>query len=211
MLNILSHPIVATRVSELRSKDTSAARVRQLIAEITTSLGMEASRALDLQPVEGLHSPIAPYTGWKLASRIGLAPILRAGIAMTEPMLQLFPSAGVFHLGLYRDKTSFTPTEYYSKLPLEFEKHCDIVYLLDPVVATGGTSLAAVGMLQDAGVPIRNIKLLCVIASMPGLQQIMRELPGLEIFVAAVDQELSKDGYIVPGIGDSGDRIFSTV
>lgn len=151
-------------------------------------------------------------------------------------MLQLFPEACVFHLGLYRDKvgstyakrlpiltsakSSFTPTEYYSKLPTDFNKHCDTVYLLDPVVATGATACAAVNMLQgrdtlaacrrrlklsfapDAGLPIANIKLLCVVASMPGLQQIMRECPGLSIFVAAVDQELNEQGYISPGVGD---------
>jgi uracil phosphoribosyltransferase len=116
-------------------------------------------------------------------------------------MLSLFPEACVFHLGLYRDKVSFTPTEYYSKLPLTFEKHCDIVYLLDPVVATGGTACAAVNMLLDAGLEMRRIKLLAVIASMPGLQTILKECPGLEIYVAAVDQELTKEGYINPGLG----------
>ena len=116
-------------------------------------------------------------------------------------MLALFPSAVVFHLGLYRDKSSFTPTEYYSKLPVDSRKTCDLVYLLDPVVATGGTACAAVAMLQDAGLPITNIKLLCVIASMPGLQLVMKKCPGLGIYVAAVDQELTEKGMIRPGLG----------
>ena len=116
-------------------------------------------------------------------------------------MLTVFPSAVVFHLGLYRDKSTFTPTEYYSKLPFDFRKTCDLVYLLDPVVATGGTACAAVAMLLDAGMPIANIKLLCVVASMPGLQQVLKECPGLEIYVAAVDQDLTDKGMIKPGLG----------
>merc|ERR1712093_498610 len=210
-LQIVSHPLVSVKVAELRNVETRPARFRQLIGEITTMLGLEASRTLALQPVEGLQSPLGPYQSYQLAQRIGLAPILRAGISMTDPMLSLFPSASVFHLGLYRDKSSFTPTEYYSKLPVEFKKHVDVVYLLDPVVATGGTACAAVAMLQDAGLPIANIKLLCVIASMPGLRQILSECPGLEIYCAAVDQVLNDQGFISPGIGDAGDRIFSTM
>lgn len=159
-------------------------------------------------------------------------------------MLEHFPYAQTFHLGLFRDKHNFTPTEYYSKLPSNLNERVDIVYLLDPVVATGGTACAAVAMLQggsslfkprnsiqatiqksnmliscihplqcnlaDAGVPIANIKLLCVIASMPGLQQILSKCPGLDIYVAAVDQELNDHGMISPGIGDCGDRLFLT-
>jgi len=128
---------------------------------------------------------------------------------MTDAMLELFPEAKVYHLGLFREKVSLQPVEYYSKLPNE--PTVDICYLLDPLVATGGTACAALQMLLDWGLPVQNIKLLAVLASETGLKRVAAEFPGLEIWVSAVDNELTPEGYILPGLGDTGDRLFNTL
>ncbi|KEI38201.1 uncharacterized protein L969DRAFT_18225 [Mixia osmundae IAM 14324] len=223
-LSIHSHPVLVAKVSQLRNKDTKSHEFRQLTKQIATILGLEASRNLDVKPVPGLRTPIAPYTGAAIASRVGIMPILRAGIGMTEgkpacqpvipsheltdnlpALLDLFPDAPVYHLGIYRDQMTLDAVEYYQKLPPEPE--VDTVFILDPLIATGGTAIAAINAAYDWGVPISHIKLISIIASMPGLRRVLSACPGIEIHVAAVDADLDK-GIIVPGLADCGDRLF---
>ncbi|GAA6006568.1 uncharacterized protein JCM10292_005991 [Rhodotorula paludigena] len=208
-IHVVSHPLVQAKLSELRDKRTSSHRFRALVKELTTILGIEATRDVQLQDVPGLESPIAPYTGKAVAPRVGLSPILRAGIGMTDPFLDLFPEASVFYLGLFREKVSLQPVEYYQKLPKNVT--VDTLYLLDPLVATGGTASAAISILLDWGLDISQIKLVSILGSKPGLQKVADEHPGLQIYACAVDEQLTEDGYVVPGLGDSGDRSFGTV
>ncbi|GAA5909966.1 hypothetical protein JCM5296_002547 [Sporobolomyces johnsonii] len=208
-INVVSHPLIQAKLSELRDASTPSHRFRALVKELSTILGIEASRGLALKDVPGLQSPIAPYTGKEIAHRIGISPILRAGIGMTDSMLDLFPTASVFYLGLFREKVSLQPVEYYQKLPSTVT--VDTLFLLDPLVATGGTAIAAISMLLDWGLQIENIKLLVLLGSQPGLDKVAAAYPGLEVFVGGVDDELTQDGMIIPGLGDSGDRLFATL
>ncbi|GAA5822728.1 hypothetical protein JCM5353_000645 [Sporobolomyces roseus] len=208
-INELSHPLLSTKLSELRDKRTPSHRFRSLIKDITGIVAIEASRDLELKDVPNLESPVASFTGKTLSHRIGLSPILRAGIGMTEPMLDLFPEASVHYLGLFREKVSLQPVEYYQKLPPT--PNVDTLYLLDPLIATGGTAIAAISMLLDWGLKIENIKLLSILGSKPGLQKISESYPALQVYVAGVDDVLSEEGLVVPGLGDSGDRLFATI
>ncbi|GAA5964711.1 hypothetical protein JCM8115_005702 [Rhodotorula mucilaginosa] len=207
-VNLVSHPLVQAKLSELRSVETSSHRFRALVKELSTLLGIEASRDLPLKDVPGLKSPITEFTGKAIAPKIGLSPILRAGIGMTEPILDLFPEASVFYLGLFREKVSLQPVEYYQKLPPT--PTVETLYLLDPLIATGGTAVAAISILLDWGLEISQIKVLSILGSKPGLTRVAEAYPGLEIYTCGIDDVLSEDGMIVPGLGDSGDRLFNT-
>ncbi|KAI0796531.1 uracil phosphoribosyltransferase-domain-containing protein [Abortiporus biennis] len=207
-VTVLSHPIVNSRLSKLREASTTPKEFREGIYDISLVLGLESSRQLEQETYAG-QTPIGPFTGSSIKPRIGITPILRAGLGMTDAILNLFPSAPVYHLGIFREKTTLQPVEYYSKLPSV--PPVDLVYLLDPLIATGGTACAALNMILDWGIPLDKIKLLCVLASEDGLQRVKNEYPGLEIWVAAVDPQLTKDGLISPGLGDTGDRLFNTL
>ncbi|KAF8843194.1 PRTase-like protein [Paxillus ammoniavirescens] len=203
--NVLSHPIVNARLSQLRLATTNPKDFREAIHDISFILGVEASRDLEEETFEG-NTPIGPFTGSVVKPRIGLTPILRAGLGMTDALLKLFPAAPVYHLGLFREKVTLQPVEYYSKLPPV--PTVDTVFLLDPLVATGGTACAALTMLLDWGI---DGELLVVLGSEQGLREIEKEHPDLEIWVAAVDPDLTSDGLIFPGLGDTGDRLFNTL
>lgn len=206
-VNILSHPLVNARLSKLRQTSTTSKEFREGIHDVSLMLGYEASKDLQEETFEG-QTPISTFTGSKVKPRIGFTPILRAGLGMTEALLTLFPEAPVYHLGLYREKISLQPVEYYSKLPAS--PPIDKCFLLDPLIATGGTAVAALHMISDWGVPISDVKLLCVLASQDGLKHVQSQFPGLEIWVAAVDPELTAQGLISPGLGDTGDRLYNT-
>ncbi|KAI0291703.1 armadillo beta-catenin plakoglobin [Russula brevipes] len=206
-IHVLSHPLVNTRLAKLRQVSTTPKEFREGIHELSVMLGYEASRDLEETTVHG-HSPISPFTGTVVKPRVGLTPILRAGLGMTDALLTLFPDAPVYHLGIYREKVSLQPVEYYSKLPAS--PPIDLVFLLDPLIATGGTATAALHMVTDWGIPINKIKLLCILGSEQGLKHLSDQFPGIEIWVAAVDPLLTKDGLISPGLGDTGDRINNT-
>ncbi|TDL29613.1 PRTase-like protein, partial [Rickenella mellea] len=207
-LTVVSHPLVNAQLSQLRQTTASSKQFRDGIRQISYFLGIESSRTLDEISFEGT-TPVGPFTGKAIKPRIGLTPILRAGLGMTEAMLDLFPTAHVYHIGLFREKISLQPVEYYSKLPTV--PTVDLCYLLDPLVATGGTACAALQMLVDWGLPVSNIKLLAVLGSETGLQRVRAEFPDIDIWVASVDPELTADGLIKPGLGDTGDRLFSTL
>jgi len=206
--HVLSHPLVNARLSQLRQVTTNSKGFREGIHDISLILGIEASRDLEEEAFHG-QTPIAPFTGSVIKPRIGLTPILRAGLGMTDALLSLFPAAPVYHIGIYREKVSLQPVEYYSKLPSV--PNVDVCFLLDPLVATGGTACAALAMLLDWGVPLDKIKLLAVLGSEEGLAHIESHFPGLEIWVAAVDSRLTHDGLIFPGLGDTGDRLFNAI
>ncbi|KZS94092.1 uracil phosphoribosyltransferase [Sistotremastrum niveocremeum HHB9708] len=206
-INVLKHPLVNAKLSILRDSTTSSAEFRSGINDIGTILAVEATRELEESTFDG-QTPVGPFVGSKIKPRIGLVPILRAGLGLTESMLRMFPDAHVHHIGLFREKISLQPVEYYSKLPSS--PTVDTVFLLDPLIATGGTACAALTMIIDWGIPVKNIKLLAVLGSKPGLDHVQDEFPELEIWTAAVDPHLTPNGLISPGLGDTGDRLFNT-
>ncbi|KAA1466262.1 PRTase-like protein [Dentipellis sp. KUC8613] len=207
-VHVLSHPLVSARLSKLRQTSTTSKEFREGIHDISFMLGYEASRDLEQATFEG-QTPIGNFTGSTVKPKIGFTPILRAGLGMTDALLTLFPEAPVYHLGLYREQVSLQPVEYYSKLPAS--PPIDLCYLLDPLIATGGTAVAALNMIVDWGIPVSKIKVLAVLASEQGLAQVQSQFPGLEIWVAAVDSELTTTGLVSPGLGDTGDRLYNTV
>jgi len=207
-LHVLNHPVVNAQLSKLRQTSTSPKEFREGVHNISFVLGIESTRDLEEETFHG-QTPVGPFTGSTIKPRIGLTPILRAGLGMSDAMLTLFPNAPVYHLGLYRERVTLQPVEYYSKLPQT--PPADLVFVLDPLIATGGTACAALAMIIDWGVPVSKIKLLCILASEQGLQHVQAEHPDLEIWVAGVDPELTSNGLISPGLGDTGDRLFNTV
>ncbi|KAF8914058.1 methyltransferase-domain-containing protein [Gymnopilus junonius] len=224
-INVLSHPLVNSELSKLRQKSTTSKEFREGVETLSLLLGYEATRTLE-EAAFNSETPVAPFIGSRIKSRIGLTPILRAGLGMTDALLRLFPSAPVYHLGLFREKVTLQPVECeidprssvlafiisfvdYSKLPPS--PPIDQVFLLDPLIATGGTACAALGMIVEWGISLKDIKLLCILASEDGLKHVQAEYPDLEVWVAGIDKELTNDGIISPGLGDSGDRLFNTI
>jgi len=171
-------------------------------------VGIEATK--DIEEVEvPSESPVTNFTGTAIKPSIALIPILRAGLGMTDAMLSLFPMAHVYHIGLFREKITLQAVEYYSKLPKEAS--VDLVFLLDPLIATAATAIAALNMIVDWGVPIKNVRYVAVLASQEGLKNVLAEFPDLQIWVAGIDDVLTPNGLISPGLGDAGDRTFNTL
>lgn len=203
---IADHPLIQHKVSILRDVNTSSKQFRELIREITEFMVYEATRDLPTCEVD-VHTPIALTKAHMIAGRkLAFVPILRAGLGMVDGALELVPSARVGHIGLYRDHETLKPVEYYCKLPGDIEQRDVIV--LDPMLATGGSASAAIQFLKDDGV--KHIKLMCIIGAPEGVQRMQEDHPDVDIFVAALDERLNEHGYIVPGLGDAGDRIFGT-
>lgn len=206
-VHVVSHPVSREKLSTLRNELTSNREFRECVSELSYILALEASKDLDETTFEG-STPVGTYTGTVIASKIGLLPIMRAGLGMTEPLVRLWPDARVYHLGLFREKVSLQPVEYYSKLPSI--PNVDQVFLLDPVVATGGTACAALQMILDWGLPIEKVKLLSILGSEEGIDNVTTQFPTLEIWTIAIDPILTKEGIILPGLGDVGDRLNNT-
>ncbi|KAI9358595.1 uracil phosphoribosyltransferase-domain-containing protein [Zopfochytrium polystomum] len=200
------HPLIAHKISLLRDARVKPKQFRELVNELGIILGVEATADLDLIETKELTSPMGQFQGVKLKDKVAIFPIMRAGLGLVDAFLSLLPAARVHHLGLYREKATLLPVEYYNKLP----RQCtvDVGFVLDPMIATGGTAIAAINMLKDWG--LKRIKLVCIIASKPGLEAVQTAHPDVEIVVGTVDEVLDTQGYIVPGVGDSGDRIFKT-
>jgi uracil phosphoribosyltransferase len=199
------HPLVQHHLAQLRDRRTRPAEFRLLIRRLATLLAYEATQDLQLQSVE-VPTPLATAAGGRLRQRLGLVPILRAGLGMVDPILDLLPESEVWHLGVYRDEATATPVEYYKKLP--HSTPVDVALVLDPMLATGGSAISAIEALVDWGVP--TIKLLAVIAAQPGVDAVAARFPAVAIHVCAVDPVLNDRKFIVPGLGDAGDRIFHT-
>ena len=203
---ILDHPLVQHKDSHLRDKNTGTKEFKELVSEIAMLLCYEATRDLPTEEVE-VETPIAVAKTRKLAGRkLALVPILRAGLGMVDGMLTLLPAAKVGHIGLYRDETTLDPVEYYCKLPADIAERD--VLVLDPMLATGGSACDAITQIKKRGA--RSIKFLGIIAAPEGLAKLHEQHPDVDIYVAALDDHLNENGYIVPGLGDAGDRIFGT-
>jgi uracil phosphoribosyltransferase len=205
-LNVLDHPLILHKLSVIRDKDTSVKVFREIISEIAMLMCYEATRDLPLEEVE-IETPVSSAVVKRIAGKkLAVVPILRAGLGMVDGMLSMIPNAKVGHIGLYRDPDTLQPVEYYCKLPKDISERDVIV--VDPMLATGGSAVAAVGFLKQHG--CRSIKLMSIIAAPEGVKKMQTEHPDVDIFVAALDDHLNSHGYIVPGLGDAGDRIFGT-
>ena len=202
----VGHPLIKHHLARLRDATTPPFEFRQLIQRLSTLLAYEATQDLTLRGAE-FHTPLVRTRGHALAQRVGLVPILRAGLGMVDPILNLIPTAEVWHLGLYRDEETAMPVEYYSKLPTK--SPVDVALVVDPMLATGGSITAALEALARWGVP--HLKVLSVIASQQGVDKVAAKFPQASIYVCAVDPELNSRKFIVPGLGDAGDRIFNTL
>lgn len=202
----VKHPLVDHHLAILRDKHTPSSLFRQQTHRLATLLAYAATADLPLKP-KTLSTPLVEMQGSELAVRIAIVPILRAGLGLVDPLQDLLPEAEVWHLGMYRDEATAQPVEYYCKLP--DGGACDVGFVLDPMLATGGSVVSAIEALKRWGCP--DIRVLSLIASRPGVERLEREFPGLRIFVSAIDPELNEQKFIVPGLGDAGDRIFNTM
>lgn len=200
------HPLVQHHLARLRNRETSPAEFRGLIQKLAGLLAYEATQDLELEDFD-VATPLTTARCRRLAQRIGLCPILRAGLGLVDPILSLIPSAEVWHLGLYRDEATALPVEYYSKLPTS--SPVDVGLVLDPMLATGGSAKLALEALQRWGVP--KLKVVSVIASQAGVDAVTSQFPQCQVIVGAIDAELNSRKFIVPGLGDAGDRIFNTL
>lgn len=205
-VHVMEHPLIRHKISYIRRADLGSKDFREMISEIAMLICYEATRDLKLQDVT-IQTPICETVEKELAGKkLAVVPILRAGLGMVEGMLAMIPAAKVGHIGLYRDPDTLEPVEYYCKLPADCEERD--VFVVDPMLATGGSSVAAIQMLKDKGV--KNIRFLCIIAAPEGVERMQKEHPDVDSYIGALDKQLNEHGYIVPGLGDAGDRIFGT-
>ena len=205
-LNIIDHPLIQHKLTIMRDKNTGSKDFRELLNEIALLMGYEITRDLPLCDVE-IETPMGKMTAKNIAGKkLAIVPILRAGIGMVDGLLTLLPVAKVGHIGLYRNEETHMPVVYYCKLPFDIEQRTVIV--TDPMLATGGSASDAITMLKERGVS--SIKLMCLVAAPEGVKKVQDDHPDVDIFVAALDECLNDDAYIVPGLGDAGDRIFGT-
>jgi uracil phosphoribosyltransferase len=202
---VSNHPLIQHKLALMRSVGTEPKKFREVVREITSLLLYEATQDLETVEVD-VETPLARIKGRKLADRIGFAPILRAGVGMVDSALDMIPTAQVWHIGLYRDHRTLLPVEYYNKLPNQVT--VDICFVLDPMLATAGSATATIKILKDWG--CKRIKYVGLIAAPEGVERFHREHPDVPIHVAAIDSYLNDLGYIVPGLGDAGDRQFGT-
>ncbi len=206
MVTVFDHPLIKHKLSILRMKQTGTKQFKEIVTELSMLMGYEVTRDLQLEEMS-IETPICKTTGYSLAGKkIALVPILRAGLGMVDGMLSLLPAAKVGHIGLYRDPETYEPVEYYCKLPSDIEKREVIV--LDPMLATGGSASAAIDFLKKRGA--KHIKLVNIIAAPEGVEYVKSHHHDVDIFVASVDEKLNEHKYIVPGLGDAGDRLFGT-
>lgn len=205
-LHVLDHPLIQHKLTHIRDKNTGTKQFRELVNEVAMLMGFEITRNLPMKEVE-IETPVTKCKSQALTGKkIGLIPILRAGLGMVDGMLQLIPAARVGHIGLYRDPETFEPVEYYIKLPSDISERLLIV--LDPMLATGGSANDAIESLKKRGA--KSIKLMCLVAAPEGIKVIQENHPDVEIYIGALDEKLNEKGYIVPGLGDAGDRLFGT-
>ena len=203
---VMDHPLIQHKIGYIRRKDTGTKDFRQTISEIAMLICYEATRELRLDEVN-IETPICCAKVKQLkGKKMAIVPILRAGLGMVDGMLNLIPAAKVGHIGLYRDPETLNPVEYYCKLPADCAER--EIFVVDPMLATGGSSSAAIEMLKGKG--CKNIHFMCIIAAPEGVEKIKREHPDVDMYIGALDDKLNDHGYIVPGLGDAGDRIFGT-
>lgn len=206
MLHIVQHPLIDHKMTILRKKETSSMEFRQIVNEISSLMAYELTRDLETEEVK-IETPIAPTTGKMISGKkVGIVPILRAGLGMVEGFLTIVPAARVGHIGMYRDPETLKPVTYYSKLPKDVDRR--LMIIVDPMLATGGSLIEAIDELKRNGATqIRAVNLL---GAPEGIKAVEETHPDVDIYLAAVDEKLNEDGYIVPGLGDAGDRLFGT-
>ncbi|MGL6200116.1 MAG: uracil phosphoribosyltransferase [Lachnospiraceae bacterium] len=205
-VHIMDHPLIQHKITYIRQECLGSRDFRAVIEEIAVMMCYEATRDLKLQDVE-ITTPICKMIGKELVGKkLAIIPILRAGLGMVEGMLDVIPAAKVGHIGLYRDPETLEPVEYYCKLPADCDER--ETFVVDPMLATGGSSVAAIQLLKDRGV--KQIRFLCIIAAPEGVERMQKTHPDVDIYIGALDERLNDHGYIVPGLGDAGDRIFGT-
>ena len=202
----MDHPLIQHKIGYIRRTDTGTKSFRETISEIATLICYEATRDLQLSDVK-IQTPICETTVKELkGKKMAIVPILRAGLGMVDGMLTLIPAAKIGHIGLYRDPKTLKPVEYYCKLPADCAER--EVFVVDPMLATGGSSIAAIQMLKERG--CKNIRFLCIIAAPEGVKAMQEAHPDVDMYIGSLDEKLNDHGYIVPGLGDAGDRIFGT-
>ena len=205
-VTVFDHPLIQHKVTVMRNKETSSKEFRELVGEVAQLMCYEATRDLPLQEVE-VETPVAKAKARRISGKkLAVVPILRAGLGMVDAILTMIPNAKVGHIGLYRDPETLNPVKYYCKMPKDIAER-DVI-IVDPMLATGGSADAAIEFIKEYG--CRHIKLMCIIGAPEGVARIRKSHPDVEIFVAALDEYLNDHGYIVPGLGDAGDRIFGT-
>ncbi|MBQ1245158.1 MAG: uracil phosphoribosyltransferase [Clostridia bacterium] len=206
-LHVIHHPLITHKLTLMRARETGSKDFRELLDEIAMLMGYEVTRDLPLEKVI-IETPICEMeTGMVAGRKLAIVPILRAGLGMVEGLLRMVPVARVGHIGLYRDPATHTPVEYYCKLPSDIEER--LVILVDPMLATGGSAVDALSMLKARG--CRQIRFMCLVAAPEGVKAVQDAHPDVEIYTAALDDHLNEHAYIVPGLGDAGDRIFGTL
>ena len=205
-LHVYDHPLIQHKLSILRDKNTSVKEFRELVGEIAGLMCYEAMRDLPMEDVE-VETPVAVAKAKRLAGKkLAIVPILRAGLGMVDGMVAMIPSCKVGHIGLYRNPETLEPVEYYCKLPADISERT--VFVVDPMFATGGSASAACRFLKEKG--CKNIRLMCIIGAPPAWEKMQKDHPDVDVYCAAMDEKLNDHGYIVPGLGDAGDRIFGT-
>ena len=205
-VHIVDHPMVQHKLTIMRRKDTTTKDFRELLNEIAMLMGYEVTRDFPLAEIE-IETPLEKMTGYEISGKkVAIVPILRAGLGMVDGLVKLLPVAKIGHIGLYRDETTHNPVFYYCKMPPDIEQR--FVIIADPMLATGGSSCDAIAKLKDYG--CKNIRLMCLVAAPEGIARVQKEHPDVDIYVAAVDRCLNENAYILPGLGDAGDRIFGT-
>ncbi len=203
---VLDHPLIKHKLTFIRDKNTGSKEFKELVKEVSMLMAYEVTRDLPLEEIE-IETPICKMKSEVISGKkLGLIPILRAGLGMVEGMLNLLPAAKVGHIGLYRDPKTFKPVEYYCKLPQDIDERDLIV--LDPMLATGGSAIAGIQFLKDRGA--KSIKLMNLIAAPEGIEAVTKAHPDVDIYVASIDERLNDEAYIIPGLGDAGDRLFGT-
>lgn len=205
-LNIIDHPLIQHKLTIMRNKDTGSKDFRELLNEISLLMGYEITRDLPLKDIE-IETPLCKMKAKEIAGKkLAIVPILRAGIGMVDGLLTLLPVAKVGHIGLYRNEETHKPVFYYCKLPEDIQNR--LVIVTDPMLATGGSASDAISMLKEKG--CTQIKLMCLVSAPEGVAKVQADHPDVDIYVAALDEKLNENAYIVPGLGDAGDRIFGT-
>jgi len=205
-VTIINHPLITHKLTQIRNVNTGTTEFRRVVNEIGGLMVYEITRDLELEDVE-IETPMAKIKTKQLAGeKLVICPILRAGLGMVDGILQMIPSARVGHIGVYRDEETLQPVEYFAKFPKKLEDR--LVIIVDPMLATGGSANAAIEMLKKRGV--KNIKFVCLVAAPEGVEHLRKNHPDVPIYIAALDEKLNEIGYIVPGLGDAGDRIFGT-
>jgi len=206
VVKLLDHPLIQHKLTYIRDRKTGTKAFRELVDEVAMLMSFEITRDLPLEEIT-IQTPVAEAKAYQISGKkLGIVPILRAGIGMVDGILKLIPAAKVGHIGLYRDPNTLEPVEYYSKMPSDINERELIV--VDPMLATGGSASAALSLLKNKGAV--NIKLMCLIAAPEGVKRIQEDHPNIDIYLGALDERLNEKGYIIPGLGDAGDRLFGT-